>query len=133
MSPEISKKAVLTIEEKPGIKDILRLCMLEMGFEEGQLLFTEDLTTTQKILKGQDNPPGIIFLSIGRDVQKGASFLQTLKAEDDFRDIPIVVISTESRVDIIEGFKELGASSYIEEPFDLKTIEDEVRKHLNLE
>ena len=49
----------------------------------------------------------------------GHTFLETLKDDDAFRSIPIVVLSTSgSADDVFKSYQE-GANSYIQKPSDL--------------
>ena len=59
----------------------------------------------------------LILLDINMPKMSGLEFLNRVKADSAFREIPVVIISTEGKEeDTIRGL-EAGASAYIKKPF----------------
>lgn len=74
----------------------------------------------------------IIILDINMPVMSGLEFLHHCKEENVFRDIPVVIVSTEGKEeDTLRGLK-CGAKGYVTKPFqpqDLyKIMEDIISK-----
>jgi serine phosphatase RsbU (regulator of sigma subunit) len=66
--------------------------------------------------------PDLILLDIMMPVMDGFEVLSLLKAEETWRDIPVVVISALSDMEsVIKGI-ELGADDYLPKPFDPKIL-----------
>lgn len=75
--------------------------------------------------------PDMILLDIMMPVMDGFEVLSSLKAEEAWRDIPVVVISALRDMDsVIKGI-ELGAEDYLPKPFDPQILN--ARLHSGLE
>jgi len=71
--------------------------------------------------------PSLILSDIVMPVMDGFEMCRTIKAQDDFRQIPVVLLTTQSRPqDVLRGL-ESGADSYVTKPYDetllLSTLE----------
>lgn len=73
----------------------------------------------------------VILLDINMPQMNGLEFLGKVQAENQLRDIPVVIVSTEGKEeDIIRGLK-AGAKAYIKKPFqapDLLQVIEKVRE-----
>lgn len=54
----------------------------------------------------------LIFLDLNMPKMDGFQFLEIVKADEQYRLIPIVILSTSSRMNDIERCKQLGAASF---------------------
>src|SRR5262245_17252919 len=62
-------------------------------------------------------PIDLILLDINMPVMNGLEFLRRIRQEESYKDIPVIIISTEGReADTIQALK-LGAQAYITKPF----------------
>lgn len=71
----------------------------------------------------------LILLDINMPVMSGLQFLQHCQAERLFRDIPVIVISTEGKKDDTLRALQAGARGYVTKPFrpkDLHALIDRV-------
>ena len=62
--------------------------------------------------------PDMILLDIMMPVMDGFTMLQKLKAEPDWRDIPVVIISAMNDMNSVVRGIQLGADDYLPKPFD---------------
>lgn len=64
--------------------------------------------------------PGIILLDINMPIMNGIEFLQIVKADDELKSIPVVVLTTSSEEnDRIQSF-ELSVAGYIVKPVEFE-------------
>jgi CheY-like chemotaxis protein len=65
-----------------------------------------------------EHPPlyDLIFLDLNMPRMDGFEFLNRVKTNDRFRNIPVVVISTSNRPSDIEKSMSLGAATYVNKP-----------------
>ena len=64
--------------------------------------------------------PGIILLDINMPIMNGIEFLRVIKADDDLKSIPVVVLTTSrEESDRIESFK-LSVAGYIVKPVEFE-------------
>jgi len=59
----------------------------------------------------------LILLDVNMPVMNGIQFLETLKKEGKFTNIPIIIISTEGKEEDTKRGLTLGAKGYIVKPF----------------
>ena len=67
-------------------------------------------------LQNSSQLPDIIFLDLNMPLMNGRQFLQAIKAEEGFQNIPVVVLSTSSDVATMEDMKLLGIHHFITKP-----------------
>ena len=60
--------------------------------------------------------PDLILLDLNMPGMDGRRFLEVVKADQRFKSIPVVVLTTSSDTSDIERCYELGASTYIQKP-----------------
>lgn len=71
--------------------------------------------------------PDLIFLDLNMPRMNGHEFLAEIKADDDLRSIPTIVMSmSESNVDMLESYR-LQASAYISKPIELQAFAEVIR------
>jgi len=66
--------------------------------------------------------PSLIILDLNMPRKNGVQALQEIKANEQFRKIPIVVLTTSTAEEDILRTYDLGVSSYISKPFDYNTL-----------
>ncbi len=72
--------------------------------------------------------PDLILLDLNMPRMNGREFLASIKADDLFAAIPVVVLSTsEVERDVIASYK-LGAASYITKPLDIEQFIETARR-----
>ena len=79
-------------------------------------------------LQDKSNPrPCVIFLDLNMPKMNGIEFLQVVKADNDFRRIPVIVFTTsKNEWDRFETFN-LSAAGYIVKPADYKSFVETIR------
>lgn len=71
--------------------------------------------------------PGIILLDLNMPKMGGLEFLKVIKADDDLRKIPVIVLTTsDDERDITESFKH-GIAGYMVKPLDNKTFVETIK------
>ncbi len=69
---------------------------------------------------GKAARPGIILLDINMPIMNGIEFLRIIKADDDLKRIPVIVLTTSSEEnDRIESYK-LSVAGYIIKPVEFE-------------
>lgn len=61
--------------------------------------------------------PDLVFCDINMPVMDGLQFIQTLQASDEWRDLPVVIVSTEGSETRMEELRRSGVQGYIRKPF----------------
>lgn len=61
--------------------------------------------------------PDLVFCDINMPVMDGLQFIQTLQTSDEWRDLPVVIVSTEGSETRMEELRRSGVQGYIRKPF----------------
>ena len=64
----------------------------------------------------------LIFTDINMPNMDGLELIKRCKEDEKFKDIPIIVITTEDRVEDRERALELGAAGFVTKPLDRESI-----------
>lgn len=77
-------------------------------FDSAQALFAS-MQSSRKL-------PNLIFLDVYMPIMDGEACLVTIRNHVKFRDIPVVMYSTEYDIDRIEHLLHIGANRYLQKP-----------------
>jgi CheY-like chemotaxis protein len=107
--------------------------LIEQAFREcnlkSELYFVEDGEELMDFLHQRDAyasamRPSLIILDLNMPRKNGIQALREIKANEQFRQIPVVVLTTSTAEEDILRTYDLGVSSYISKPFDFSTLLD---------
>lgn len=125
-------RSVLIVEDEPDYAALLRSILEKAGYSVATAYLSEDA-----LIEVQEHKPDVITLDLHMPRQSGALFYRKLKANEAFRDIPVIVVTGLALDD--DGFATLIRSflerdnlphpeAYLEKPVDaarlLQTIEE---------
>jgi CheY-like chemotaxis protein len=78
-------------------------------------------------LKNGSDKPCVILLDLNMPRMNGFEFLKVIKADEQLRKIPVVVLTTsDTDQNIVESY-ELGVAGYITKPVDYKQFVDAMK------
>jgi len=80
----------------------------------------------------RNKKPELIILDYLMPVLNGFDLIPLIRALPDYKDTPIIIITTEGTVDHLNEAMSLGASDFIVKPFKPKELNDKVSKHLRI-
>jgi len=118
-------KKILVVDDEPDILKVVRFRLKATGYdvitaENGQKAL--DLMEKQK--------PDLIFVDLRMPVLDGYGLCRRLKADDELKNIPIVLLSASSGGTIAEKAEELKADDYLVKPFEPEELLEKVKKFL---
>jgi len=116
-------KTVLIIENDPDTLDVLETVVQELSVKTISKTSTIPLTELASI------NPDLILLDHWLDGHYGADFCKTLKADEHFAGIPVIIISFVATLKSVA--QESGADDCISKPFDVEELQKTVAKYLN--
>ena len=79
-----------------------------------------------------ENWADLVIVDINMPVMNGEEMIEHMKANEETRDIPIIVISTEGSETRIARLQEKGAD-FIRKPFSPEIIRDKIRNVINID
>jgi CheY-like chemotaxis protein len=127
-----NSKPILIIEDDRIDAMTLRRALEELG-GENRLINATDCEQALEYLRNQENEmPCLIITDINTPKMNGMEFLRTVKAEELFKDIPVVIMSASDRQQDREQASQLGAVRYIDKSADYAEFVEELGaiKHL---
>jgi CheY-like chemotaxis protein len=119
------KKKVLIAEDDEDI-----LFVLEEGLEGFDIITAIDgLDALEKI---RNDKPALIILDIMMPELNGADLNIELKNDPEFKDIPVIIITGRPNMrDIFSSSGQNRVASFLEKPFTIKVLKQEIERILN--
>ncbi|WP_221390259.1 response regulator [Dyadobacter sp. NIV53] len=84
------------------------------------------------LLKSRASIPDLIFLDMNMPVRNGLECLCEIRNSDQFRDIPVVILSTSIAGNLLESANKNGANAYIQKPTNFSKLVAIIEKCLVL-
>jgi two-component system chemotaxis response regulator CheY len=115
---------VLIVDDSSAIRKILQRVLQQTELPIGTVYEAGDGMEAIAILK--DKPVGLIFSDINMPNMDGLQLLGNLRANDAWKQIPVLMITTEgSKAKVMEAL-DLGAIGYVRKPFTPDQIKDKL-------
>ena len=115
---------VLIVDDSTAIRKILHRVLNQTEFPIGSVHEAGDGVEALNVLK--EKQVKLIFSDINMPNMDGLQFLAQLRANDAWKNIPVVMITTEgSQARVMEAI-ELGANGYVRKPFTPDQIKDKL-------
>jgi DNA-binding response OmpR family regulator len=104
---------VLVVDDDPVIQKLL-----QVNFElEGYKVLTAS-DGVEGLERARAELPDAIILDIMMPRMNGLEVARALKASDDTRDIPVLLLSAKAQASDVAQGMEIGADDYVTKPFD---------------
>ncbi len=78
--------------------------------------------------KLQNYPINFIITDLNMPVMSGIDFIKKIRQDNEFKYIPIIIISGENDRDIIANAAEIGADGYLVKPFLVTSLESKIKE-----
>lgn len=115
---------VLIVDDSAAIRKILQRVLGQASVPISQVFEAGDGQEALNVLK--DNKVGLILSDINMPVMDGLQFLSQVRAVEDWKSIPFMMITTEgSHARVMEAVQ-LGASGYVRKPFTPDQIKEKL-------
>ena len=113
---------VLVVDDSPPMRQVIKKVIQISGFDVGELLEAGNGKEALKVLSS--HWVDVILLDIHMPEMDGIEMLRRLSEEDLWKRIPVIVVTTEGREQVIEEAKRLGAKGYVKKPFNPEQIKE---------
>jgi len=114
----------LIVDDFSTMRRIVRSLLKEMGYHNADE--AEDGTAAMAKLRAQ--PFDFVVSDINMPNMNGFELLQAIKADDELKHLPVLMVTAEARKEDIVQAAQSGAAGYIVKPFTKATLEDKVTK-----
>ena len=117
------KKKVLIVDDSKAIRQIEKKYLQEMGFE---VLEASNGEEALKVV--QENPDIVlILLDWHMPIMNGYEFLVKLRANPKWKDIKVMMVTTENQQKSVVDAIMAGANEYLMKPFDKEMLETKIK------
>lgn len=118
----------LVVDDSPVMRKVIIKTVKLSGVDTGE--FYEAGNGFEGLIEARDNWIDLILTDINMPEMDGIEFIKRLKRDEVLKSIPVIVISTEGREDVVQEALSSGASDYITKPFKPEDIGKDVLKVL---
>jgi two-component system chemotaxis response regulator CheY len=115
---------VLVVDDSAAIRKILQRVLRQTGMAIGAIHEAGDGQEALDVL--QRVKPGLILTDINMPKMDGLQFLAAMKGTESWRDIPVVMITTEGGEAKVGEAVRLGAAGYVRKPFTADQIKEKL-------
>ena len=122
------KQQILLVDDS----EINREILTEILKDDYRILQAENGEEGIRILQEHENDIALVLLDILMPGLNGFDVLNLMNVNHWIEDIPVIIISAENSSDYVRKAYELGASDYVNCPFDSKTVYQRVYNIIKL-
>ncbi|GGB40487.1 two-component system response regulator [Sphingomonas metalli] len=115
--------SILAVDDSPSMRMLLRSALVSQGFVVSE---AEDGVAALAWL--ENNAPTLLITDINMPRLDGFGLIEAVRAQPRFRDMPILVLSTESSAEKKAIARRAGATGWIVKPFDTEKLAAAVRR-----
>lgn len=115
---------VLIVDDSAAIRKILQRVLRQAEVPLGQVFEAGDGLEALELLKSQ--AVGLILSDINMPNMDGLQFLSQVRANDAWKTVPVVMITTEGGQTKVMEAVQLGASGYVRKPFTADQIKEKL-------
>jgi two-component system chemotaxis response regulator CheY len=115
---------ILIVDNSAAIRKILQRVLRQAEISVGSVYEAGDGVAALEILKA--HPVGLVLSDINMPNMDGLELLGHIKANEDWRNVPVIMITTEGGVGKVKEAVELGAAGYVRKPFTAEQIKEKL-------
>jgi two-component system chemotaxis response regulator CheY len=115
---------VLIVDDSAAIRKILQRVLRQADIPVGSVFEAGDGIEALDVLKREKI--GLVLSDINMPNMDGLEFLTKVKAEAIWKDLPIIMVSTEGSQNKVLEAVERGAAGYVRKPFTADQIKEKL-------
>jgi two-component system chemotaxis response regulator CheY len=122
------EKTILIVDDSTAMR-----AFIISGLEElGKFQFVEAKTGFEALKELPRKRYALIISDINMPDVNGLELLNFIKTSENYKNIPVLMISTETKEEDLTRALTMGANDYLTKPFDIKNLQKKVKKLLGL-
>lgn len=120
------KKIILVADDSPTIRKFVSVALSVKGFE---IIACSDGMEAIEMMPNQK--VDLVITDLNMPNVDGYELISSIRKNEEYRELPIIVLSSLGNTEDIQKGLQCGANSYLIKPFDPKRVVYEVSKYLN--
>jgi two-component system chemotaxis response regulator CheY len=121
-------KFILTIDDSEVIKISLETLLTQNGYETDHAYDGVEALEKVKQYINQNKKISLIICDVNMPKMDGITFVKEVKKDPKFKFIPILMLTTESQISLMQEAKKSGATGWIVKPFQPENVLNFLRK-----
>jgi len=122
---KMDKKRILIVDDQKDIVELIRFKLENEGFE---CLVAFD--GEEGLQKAKKEDPDLILMDIMMPKINGYQVCRLLKSDENYKNIPIIMLSAKDQESDKFWGKESGADDYITKPFEFEELFQKIQGYL---
>ena len=118
---------ILVVDDSPTIRSAVSFCLRNAGYEVSEAKDGKDGLKKLESMKESRQGLALIVTDINMPQMDGITFIKNVK-KSNFRFLPILVFTTESKKSMLEKGRAVGASGWLVKPFQPEQLLWAVKK-----
>jgi len=109
---------ILIVDDYKTMLRIVRNLLKQLGFHN----VDEATDGAMALEKSRAKPYGLIISDWNMEPMTGYEFLKEVRADNQLKDTPFIMVTAESKTDNVVAAKKAGVNNYIVKPFNAATL-----------
>ena len=122
------EQSIITVDDSSTMRRIIKNTLQKLGFET----ILEAGNGVEALEVMSKNKVDMMVTDWNMPEMDGLTFVKAVRAKDEYKDLPILMITTEAaKEDILTALRS-GVNNYVVKPFTPETLQEKVFKLLDL-
>jgi len=119
-------KTILFVDDSASIRALVKMILEEAGEAGYNVLISEDGQDAMKFSDGQ--PIDLVITDLHMPRMNGIELIKKVRKIKDYRFVPILFLTTETKPELKQEAKAAGATGWITKPFDKNKFLQVIKK-----
>ncbi len=120
------KKCILVVDDSSTVRKFVSVSLSMQGFEV--VTACDGMDALEKLPQRKYD---LVITDLNMPTMDGFEFIRNLKSNPEYKDLPVIILTSLSDEANKEEGKKLGVGSYVVKPFSLEKIQYEVSKYIS--
>lgn len=116
-------KSILAVDDSPSIRSMVSFTLKNAGYE-----VIEAVDGMDALSKAKTKVMNLVLTDQNMPLMDGLTLVRSLRQLPAYRSVPILILTTESGVDMKSKGKAAGATGWLVKPFDPQKLIEVVKK-----
>lgn len=120
-------KTVLIIDDSPTFRTMVSFALKKIANFENEIQAADGLEALDALAK---NDVHLMICDVNMPNMNGLEFLKTVRSDEKYKRIPVIMLTTEGKDEDQERAMKLGANAYLNKPFKPNALKAEIERLL---
>jgi two-component system chemotaxis response regulator CheY len=117
---------ILVVDDSPTMRRIIKNSLERLGYKDS----VEAAHGKEALSQLKEHPVNFIITDWNMPEMNGLEFVTELRGDDEYKDLPVLMITTRGMKDDVLQAVHAGVNNYIVKPFTPETLEEKISKLL---